>query len=67
MSGMYVPDNLEQFNIHSQEQEDALEKRPLCSWCRQRIQSEHLYNIDGDLVCQTCINGCKEDTDDYTR
>lgn len=67
MSGMYVPDNLDQFNIHSQEQEESLEKNPKCSWCDNRIQEEHCYSIEDELVCEDCIKGCRVDTEDYMR
>lgn len=49
---------------------EAAEKRridslPKCCECGKPIQDEKLYNINGDLYCEECIENFKEDTEDH--
>lgn len=50
-----MKDNLERWERHDREQEEWLQKRPVCVECGEHIQEEHLYEIDGDLVCEDCL------------
>ena len=47
--------NYERWERHDAEQEKRLQKRPVCSECGEHIQEEHLYDIDGELVCPECL------------
>ncbi len=42
------------FDRHDQKQAKSLQKLPICCKCRNPIQSEQLYDIDGDLYCEEC-------------
>lgn len=47
--------NYERWERHDAEQERWLRKRPVCVECSEHIQEEHLFDIDGDLVCENCL------------
>lgn len=49
-------DAYEAWERHDAEQEKWLQSRPVCSECGEHIQEEHLFDIDGDLVCEGCLN-----------
>lgn len=53
---MYCPDNYDLYRQHEAEQEAWLEKRPKCSVCGEHIQDDTLYDIDGGLYCERCLN-----------
>lgn len=43
-----------------------LKKLPKCKCCRHPIQDDCLFDIDGALYCETCMNDeFKQDTDNY--
>ncbi len=41
------------------EDERWLRSRPVCAWCGEPIQDEYCYEIDGDLICERCIEDCR--------
>jgi len=45
-----------------EEQEKGL---PVCDWCNEPIYDIYWYNINGDHVCQRCIDDTKEEIDGY--
>ena len=49
-------DAYEAWERHDAEQEKWLQSRPVCSECGEHIQDEHLFDIDGDLVCEECLS-----------
>lgn len=50
---------------HDMELEEQLEKMPVCCACGEHIQTEYLYDVDGDLYCEDCMNDCRKDPMDY--
>lgn len=50
-----VPDNYDLFLQHSEEEEEELRRLPICVCCGESIQDEHLYDIDGDIYCESCM------------
>lgn len=63
---MYTDDPIADFHRHDQEQEAELKKLPKCEKCGQPIQSEDLYDIEGDLYCEKCGDGLfKRYTENY--
>lgn len=68
MTKMYVPDNYDAFERHQAEQEAWLESRPICIECKEPIQDDFLYDINGDLYCEKCMkNEFRQSTDNYER
>ena len=53
---MRVPDNLSIYEDLEYDRETRLEKKPVCDWCGEHIQSDYGYRIDGDLICQNCMD-----------
>lgn len=48
-------DNYDLYRMHEARQEKWLRKRPICPRCKEHIQDEYGYNIDGDeLLCGDC-------------
>lgn len=46
---------------HYNRLEERLRKRPKCVHCREHIQEEEYFNMDGDAVCENClVEYCKE-------
>ena len=38
---------------------------PVCAECRERIQDDDLYDIDGELICESCMHSHKRTTSNY--
>lgn len=49
----------EDFLRKEPEEEKWLKTRPVCAWCGHPIQDEYAYEIDGELVCEDCIEECR--------
>ena len=48
------------------EQEEALKKLPKCSCCKHHIQDDYLYDIDGVLICEECLEqNFRKKVEDY--
>lgn len=52
---MRSDDPLKDFWEYSNEQEDWLEKRPVCDQCGEHIQDDHYYFINGETLCESCM------------
>jgi len=61
---MYIPDNYDLFARHDAEQEAQLEKLPECSECGEKIQDEHCFEINGEYICERCMEGHKKHIED---
>ena len=54
------------YDRHEAEQERQLSRLPRCCECGDHIQADKLYNIFGDLYCESCmIKEFERDTDNY--
>ena len=63
---MYVPDNYDAFLSHEAEQESYLSKLPVCCECDEPIQDDHLFEINGELICFDCMKAnYMKYTEDY--
>ena len=47
-------DNLDLFERYDAEQERQLHKLPVCEYCQEPIQDEHLWDIEGTLFHERC-------------
>lgn len=64
---MRIPDNYIQWERNEAKKEAWLTKRPVCSYCGEPIQDEHLYLINDEFVCQECLEReFRKQTEDYT-
>lgn len=53
---MIIPDNSDLFAAYDADQCRALEKLPVCSECGETVQDEYYYEINGEVVCQECLD-----------
>lgn len=60
--GMREP--IDYYMEHELEEERAyqrwLKKRPICDWCLEPIEEDYAYRIGDELVCEHCIEDCRE-------
>lgn len=52
----YTDDPIKDYDRYSSEQEKSLENLPICSECEERIQDEMCYEINGEYLCENCID-----------
>ena len=50
----YTDDPHADFDRHDREQNEWLKRLPVCCSCGEPIQSEKLFDIEGDLYCEDC-------------
>lgn len=62
----YSDDPVRDFMMHDAKQTRWLKKLPVCAECGEPIQDEHCYEINGELICEDCLNtNHKKRTEDY--
>ena len=65
---MYTDDPVADFNRWDAEQQDELEKLPICVDCGEPIQDEDVFDINGDLFCKECMmDNFKKKTERYIK
>lgn len=60
-----IPDNYDIWEAHDNEKEMRLARRPLCAECDQHIQGETAYYINGEWICEECMDSYKRYVEDY--
>lgn len=53
---MNVPDNYDKWLEHEAQQDKWLSERRVCEYCGQPIQDDFFYEINGDVLCEKCLN-----------
>lgn len=64
----YSDDPVKDFERHDRQQERQLEQLPVCeeAKCGKHIQDEHLFCIDGEILCEDCmIRRYRKNTEDF--
>lgn len=61
---MCCPDNYSQWEEHERKQEAWLRKRPVCADCDQHIQDETAFYINGEWICEDCMDSYRRAVDD---
>ena len=62
----YTDNPIRDFEQHDAEQQEWLDKRPVCSECDHPIQDEKCYQFNGELICQNCLETYHEKwTEDF--
>lgn len=51
----YTDDPPGDWDAHCIEQDKLMELLPYCDECGERIEDEFLYDFDGCLVCEECL------------
>ena len=63
---MYIPDYNDLHARYEAEQQAKLDKLPKCEYCGEPITDEHLYDINGDIICEECLNdNFRKPVEDY--
>jgi formylmethanofuran dehydrogenase subunit E len=52
----YTDDPIRDFHRYDREREAELESLPKCSECGNAIQDEYCYEINGEYICEDCLN-----------
>lgn len=60
-----MEDNYSLWARHDAEQERNLVRLPKCSCCGERIQDEYLYEVNGELICETCMEDFRKPATNY--
>ena len=60
-----IPDNYSRWEQHEAAQEKALASRPVCSECDEYIQEETAYYINGEWICENCMDTYRRCVDDF--
>lgn len=53
---MYMPDNYDRWKQHDEELEMELRNLPECEYCGHKIQDDFFYLINGEIICEECLN-----------
>ena len=65
---MPVPDYNDLLDTYEAEQEKALARCPICAYCKEAIQGDYLYEIDGELYHEGCVKILyRHSTENYER
>lgn len=63
---MITDDPLADYARWETEQAKELERLPICCECGQPITDDYLYEINGECICESCMEqNFKKSTDDY--
>lgn len=63
---MNVLDNNDMLKQHDSMHQKQLDKLPVCSYCDEPVQEDYYFEINGEVICETCMNRFfKKDIDDY--
>lgn len=61
-----MEDNYSMFRRHEAQQEAALQRHPVCYYCGRHITDENLYDVEGNLYHEECLNeSFRKYTEDY--
>lgn len=49
-------DAVDFFNAYDRQQQKKLDRLPVCEYCREPIQDDFYYEIDGEILCHDCLD-----------
>lgn len=53
---MVIPDNYDLWEAHDREQARWLDSLPKCDYCNDPIQDDFYYEINGENICECCLD-----------
>lgn len=63
---MCIPDALDLWEIHERRQAEEEKELPICDHCTEYIHGEKYHDIDGIILCPTCLETYyTKNTEDY--
>lgn len=61
-----IPDSYDLWEAKDREETQWLERRPKCDYCREPIQEEYMYHINGEFICENCLERFfRKETEDF--
>lgn len=57
---IWTCDPVQDAENYSAEQDERLERRPVCDFCGEHIQDEYYYCIGGKNICPSCLEDYRE-------
>ena len=57
----FTEDPVSDFERFDAEQEKRLEQLPVCADCEEHIQDEEAYYINGEWICERCIDSYRRE------
>lgn len=61
----YTDDPIADYNAYQSELQAKLDKLPVCSDCDCPITSDYYYYINGECICEDCMDEYRRSTDDF--
>lgn len=63
---LFTDDPVYDHEMYQEEQEKHLRIRPLCDCCENHVQDDYYYEINDEVICQSCMDRYyKKSVDDY--
>ena len=60
---LFTDDPITDYDRYCNEQQKELDSLPRCKECKKPIQTEWLYEFDGEYICEDCMDEHKKSTD----
>lgn len=60
-----LPEPYEFWDRHCEQQERELAKYPRCSICDNRITDDYVVVINGELICEECLQELRKPIEDF--
>lgn len=52
---LYTDDPIADYESYDSEQQAQLDRLPVCSECGEPIQGDYCYEINGEYICEECL------------
>lgn len=52
----YSDDPISDYNRYCNEQQKELDRLPECSECGEKIMDEYCFEVNGEYICERCMN-----------
>ena len=65
---LYTDDPVRDFEAYDRQQQNVLDKYPVCEECGNPITDEDCYEVEDSLICEQCLkDNHKKKTDNYIK
>lgn len=62
-----IPDALDQWDKYDAEQCRLMDQLPECADCGHPIQDETAFYINGEFICENCMESYRVNVEDYIK
>jgi formylmethanofuran dehydrogenase subunit E len=60
------PDYSDLYDMYDRERQEEIDRLPVCDYCNKPIVSDYLYDINEELICESCMHDhFRKDVDLY--